>query len=74
MVVYAFNPSTPVAEASEFNVNLGYKASSREARAVTQRNPVLKKQKPTTNQPTNQTNKQKHSFIIIILLLSLLYI
>jgi hypothetical protein len=42
VVVYAFNPSSQI---SEFEVSLVYGISSRTARA-TQRNPILKNQKP----------------------------
>ena len=49
MVMHIFKPSTPpVAEAadlSEFEVSLVYKAISRTARTVIQRNPVSKNQK-----------------------------
>jgi hypothetical protein len=46
VVVHAFNPSTPEAEASdsEFEANLIFRVSSRTVRA-TQRNPVSKKKK-----------------------------
>ena len=46
MVAYTFDPSTWEAEQSdlcEFQASLVHKVSSRTARAVTQRNPVLKK-------------------------------
>ena len=45
---HAFNPSTWKAEAGkslEFETRLGYKVSSKTARTVTQKNPILKNQK-----------------------------
>ena len=56
VVVHSFNPSTQKAEAEdpcEFKASLIYRASSRKARAVTQRNPISKKPTITT------TTKQK---------------
>ena len=53
-VAYAFKPSTQEAEAS-----LVYKVSSRTARTVIQRNPVLKK---TENQ--NKTPKYKKFLLV----------
>ena len=51
MVAHAFNPSTPEAEAGGFLISeasLGYRVSSRTAKAI-QRNPISKNQ----NQPNN---------------------
>ena len=45
MVAHPFNPRTQEAEAGEFKASLVYRASSRKVRAVTKRNPVLKKAK-----------------------------
>jgi len=48
MVTHVFNPSTQEAEVGrsfEFKGSLAYRASSGVARAVKQRNPVLKKTK-----------------------------
>ena len=56
------------ADLSKFEASLVYKESSRTARAITQRNPVLEKKKQTTTttikkktakNPTNQPNKKE---------------
>jgi hypothetical protein len=44
---------------SEFEASLGYRMSSRIARA-TQRNPVLKNKTKQTNKQTNKKNKNTH--------------
>jgi hypothetical protein len=51
---------------SEFEASLVYKVSSRTARA-TQRNPVLKNQKPKTKTKTKnkQTKNQKNEYNVI---------
>jgi hypothetical protein len=54
IVAYSFNPSTQEAEASEFEVSLVYRVSSKTARAI-QRNPVLKNQRTITTTTTTTT-------------------
>ena len=62
MVVYTFDPRQRQADLYEFQVSLVYKVSSRTARAVTQRNLVLKNQ----NQPNKQTNKKRAKLIFFL--------
>lgn len=65
--VQAFNPSTREARQEDLRVGLVYKASSRTARAITQKNPVLKKkggeghEPPHTHTPvrTVRTDQQR---------------
>ena len=59
-MAHTFNPSTWEADAvrslSEFEASLVYRASSRTARAVTQRNPISINQ---TNKQTKEPRKNK---------------
>ena len=67
-LVWQCPPSTPAlgrqrqTDLCEFEASLVYRVSFRTARAVTQRNPVLKKTKNNNNKknPTEQNTKRSH--------------
>ena len=69
VVVLTFNTSTQKVDLCEFEASLVYKVCSRTARAVTQKNPILKN--PTkTKQPVNKlqttTNPNNLGYYVVV--------
>ena len=64
MVAYSFKPSTLAGGKgrwiSKFESNLVYKLCSRIARAVTERNPILKKQKTKTEREREREREREN--------------